>query len=126
MSGFKISRSSVSMVAEVNIHGLYIEALDIELSTCSRRAAALQSSFLAAMCKAGSRTLPRVSFSRSTATTLSWPCCIATARGVNPSCNNIHTKYSLKHQDDILYFFHSTFYSKHNICRKPALLHSSS
>ena len=55
--------------------------------TCRRRAAALQSSFLAAMCRAGSRTFPRVSFSRRTATTLSCPCCKATASGVNPSCS---------------------------------------
>lgn len=55
-------------------------------SFCSRRAADLVSSFFAAMCKAGSRTLPFVSCSRSTATTRSWPCCRATARGVNPSC----------------------------------------
>lgn len=47
--------------------------------------AALQSSFLAAICKAGSRTFPLVSFSNRTATTLSCPCCIATASGVNPS-----------------------------------------
>jgi hypothetical protein len=45
----------------------------------------LVSSFLAAMCSAGRRTLPLVSFSSNTATTLSWPCCSATARGVNPS-----------------------------------------
>ena len=37
------------------------------------------------MCKAGRRTLPRVSFSNRTATTLSWPCWRATANGVNPS-----------------------------------------
>ncbi|KAJ8868894.1 hypothetical protein PR048_030435 [Dryococelus australis] len=40
----------------------------------------IMSSFLAAMCRAGSRTLPRVSFSSRTATTLSCPCCIATAK----------------------------------------------
>lgn len=56
------------------------------------RVAALQSSFLAAMWSAGSRTRPLVSFSSSTATTLSWPCCNATANGVKPSCKWIGKK----------------------------------
>lgn len=55
-------------------------------SFCRRRAAALVSSFRAAMCSAGRRTFPFVSFSSSSETTWSWPCCSATARGVNPSC----------------------------------------
>lgn len=42
----------------------------------SSNAAALQSSFFAAMCKAGRRTLPLTSFSSKIATTLSCPCCI--------------------------------------------------
>lgn len=50
-----------------------------------RRAAALTSFFLAAMCKAGKRILPRESFSKRMATTFSWPCCKATANGVKPS-----------------------------------------
>ena len=63
--------------------------LDVLSTLCSfnrRRVAAFTSSFLAAMWSAGRRTRPRVSFSNSTATTLSWPCWRATARGVKPSC----------------------------------------
>lgn len=64
-----------------------------ERRTCRRRVAALVSSFFAAMCRAGSRTLPRVSFSRRMATTRSWPCWRATASGVNPSCKgNLHER----------------------------------
>lgn len=55
-------------------------------SFCRSRAAALVSSLRAAMCRAGSRTLPFVSFSSSRETTWSWPCWRATARGVKPSC----------------------------------------
>lgn len=54
-------------------------------SFCSSSAAALVSSLRAAMCRAGSRTFPLVSFSRSRETTWSWPCWSATARGVKPS-----------------------------------------
>ncbi len=54
-------------------------------SLFKRRAAAFTSFFLAAMCKAGKRILPRESFSNRMATTFSWPCCNATANGVNPS-----------------------------------------
>ena len=54
-------------------------------SLWSSSVAALTSSFLAAMCSAGRRTLLRRSFSSRTATTRSWPCCRATASGVNPS-----------------------------------------
>lgn len=55
-------------------------------SFCRSRAAALVSSLRAAMCRAGRRTLPFVSFSSSRETTWSWPCWRATARGVKPSC----------------------------------------
>jgi len=55
-------------------------------SFCRSRAAALVSSLRAAMCRAGRRTLPFVSFSSSKETTWSWPCWRATARGVKPSC----------------------------------------
>lgn len=58
--------------------------------TCRSKVAALQSSFLAAIWRAGRRTLPLVSFSKSTATTFSCSCCIATAKGVNPSWNRHH------------------------------------
>lgn len=54
-------------------------------SFCRRSAADLTSSFLAVTWRAGSLTLPLVSFSRRTLTTRSCPCCRATARGVNPS-----------------------------------------
>lgn len=54
-------------------------------SFCSSSAADLVSSFLAAMCSAGSRTLPLVSFSSRMATAWLCPCCSATARGVKPS-----------------------------------------
>lgn len=56
-------------------------------SFCRSRAAALVSSLRAAMCRAGRRTFPFVSFSSSRETTWSWPCCKATAKGVKPSCN---------------------------------------
>lgn len=57
-------------------------------SLCRRRAAAFVSSFRAAMCRAGRRTFPLVSFSSRRETTWSWPCCNATARGVKPSWNS--------------------------------------
>lgn len=57
----------------------------------SRSAADLVSSFRAAICNAGNRTLPLVSFSRRMATAWLCPCCSATARGVKPSyCKNTH------------------------------------
>lgn len=52
----------------------------------SSRAADFVSSFRAAMCKAGRRTFPFVSFSKRMDTTWLWPCCSAIARGVKPSC----------------------------------------
>lgn len=51
----------------------------------SRSAADLVSSFLAAMCRAGSLTFPLVSFSKRMATAWLCPCWSATARGVKPS-----------------------------------------
>lgn len=48
-------------------------------------AADFVSSFRAAMCRAGRRTLPLVSFSRSMETTWLWPCWRAMASGVKPS-----------------------------------------
>lgn len=53
--------------------------------TCNKSVAAFISSFLAAICKAGKRTFPLVSFSSNNATTRSCPCCKATANGVKPS-----------------------------------------
>ena len=77
------------LVLHSHVHAMHVPLTLDELSAlcsfCSRRVAALTSSFLAAMCSAGSRTLPRESFSRSTATTRSCPCCRATASGVKPS-----------------------------------------
>ena len=58
-------------------------------SFCKSRLADLVSSFLAAMCRAGNLTLPLESCSSSTDTTLSCPCCKATAKGVNPSYKKI-------------------------------------
>lgn len=58
------------------------------LSFCRSRAAALVSSFRAAMWRAGRRTFPFVSFSSRRDTTWSWPCCRATANGVKPSCEH--------------------------------------
>lgn len=54
----------------------------------SRSAADLVSSFLAAICRAGSRTFPLVSFSKRMATAWLCPCWRATARGVKPSWQN--------------------------------------
>lgn len=71
-------------------------------NTCRSNSAALQSSFLAAMCKAGSRTFPFESFSRRTLTTLSWPCCIATARGVKPSWKLIIKNYIIFFQKALI------------------------
>lgn len=51
----------------------------------SSSAADLVSSLRAAMCRAGRRTFPLVSFSSKTDTTWLWPCWRAMARGVKPS-----------------------------------------
>lgn len=64
---------------------LTLEVLSTLWSFSRSSLAALTSSFLAAMWRAGRWTFPPESFSRRTATTLSWPCCRETANGVNPS-----------------------------------------
>lgn len=54
-------------------------------SFCRSTAAVRVSSLRAAMCRAGRRTFPLVPKLMRCATTFSWPCCRATARGVKPS-----------------------------------------
>lgn len=75
------------------------------------RAADLVSSFRAAMCKAGRRTLPLVSFSRRMETTWLWPCWRAMARGVKPSWKRKTVVYpwhaaGLKREGPISHYIH--------------------
>ena len=60
--------------------------VSVGYSLLSNSDVALTSSFLAAMCRAESLSFPLASFSSKMATTLSLPCCSATAMGVKPSC----------------------------------------
>ena len=83
-------------VQEIGHEQLTLEVLSTLWSFSRSSFAALTSSFLAAMWSAGRWTFPPESFSRRTATTLSWPCCRATASGVNPSWKGTHVDYLIE------------------------------
>lgn len=67
------------------LHGRTFDWTSALWSFWRSRAADLVSSLRAAMCRAGRRTLPFVSFSNKTDTTWLWPCWSAMAKGVKPS-----------------------------------------
>jgi len=97
ISFYTLRRSTFEILINRNVQQDTFDDVGVsdEQSDCRRRVAALTSSFLAAMCKAGRRTLPLESFSSSIATTRSCPCCRATANGVNPSWIKIYILYQL-------------------------------
>lgn len=85
-AGCLLALSHMSALFPVGQHHVTLDCTSALWSFCSRSAADLVSSFLAAMCKAGNLTFPLVSFSSRIATAWLCPCCKATAKGVKPSC----------------------------------------
>lgn len=99
-----LALSHLAALLPAGQRGVTLDCTSALWSFCSKSAADLVSSFLAAMCKAGNLTFPLVSFSSRIATAWLCPCCSATAKGVKPSCETRKQNTRSKSKDTELHW----------------------